>query len=83
MAQNKYYQILADILANGKMQHNKKGNIKYLDECGYNFVIMVKGMKKLVNQIIRSVRGKFEQDREKSIRGSGNIRISGPTVEPF
>ncbi len=30
MAQNKYYQILADILANGKMQHNKKGNIKYL-----------------------------------------------------
>ncbi len=30
MAQNKYYQILADILAKGKMQHNKKGNIKYL-----------------------------------------------------
>lgn len=30
MAQNKYYQILADILAKGKMQHNKKGSIKYL-----------------------------------------------------
>lgn len=30
MAQNKYYQILADILSKGKMQHNKKGNIKYL-----------------------------------------------------
>lgn len=30
MAQNKYYHILADILATGKMQHNKKGNIKYL-----------------------------------------------------
>jgi len=30
MAQNKYYQILSDILAKGKMQHNKKGNIKYL-----------------------------------------------------
>lgn len=30
MAQNKYYQILADILAKGKMQRNKKGNIKYL-----------------------------------------------------
>lgn len=30
MAQNKYYHILADILAKGKMQHNKKGNIKYL-----------------------------------------------------
>lgn len=30
MAQNKYYQILADILTKGKMQRNKKGNIKYL-----------------------------------------------------
>lgn len=30
MTQNKYYQILADILAKGKMQRNKKGNIKYL-----------------------------------------------------
>lgn len=30
MAQNKYYHILAEILAKGKMQHNKKGNIKYL-----------------------------------------------------
>ena len=27
---NKYYQILTDIITNGKMQHNKKGNIKYL-----------------------------------------------------
>ena len=27
---NKYYQILSDILSKGKMQHNKKGNIKYL-----------------------------------------------------
>lgn len=53
-------------------------NIKYLDECGYNFVIMVKGMKKLVNQIIRSVRGKFEQDREKSIR---SYKVSGITVK--
>lgn len=27
---NKYYQILTDIITNGKMQCNKKGNIKYL-----------------------------------------------------
>ena len=53
-------------------------NIKYLDACGYNFVIMVKGMKKIVNQVIRSVRGKFEQDREKSIR---NHKVSGTTVK--
>ena len=43
-----------------------QGNIRYLDECGYNFVIMVKGMKKIVEQVVRKVRGKFEQDREKS-----------------
>ena len=55
-----------------------KGNIKYLDECGYNFVLMVKGMKKMVNQIIRSVRGKFEQDRAKSIR---SYHVSGMTVK--
>ena len=55
-----------------------QGNIKYLDECGYNFVIMAKGMKKLVHQIIKSVRGKFEQDREKSIRP---YRVSGITVK--
>ena len=55
-----------------------KGNITYLDKSGYNFVIMVRGMKKIVNQLVRSVRGKFEQDREKSIR---NHKVSGITVK--
>lgn len=55
-----------------------RGNIKYIDECGYNFVMMVKGMKKLVQQIVRSVRGKFEQDRTKSIR---TYHVSGTTVK--
>lgn len=27
---NKYFQILGKVLSSGKMQHNKKGNIKYL-----------------------------------------------------
>lgn len=27
---NKYYQMLEKVLSSGKMQHNKKGNIKYL-----------------------------------------------------
>ena len=53
-------------------------NIKYLDECGYNFIIMAKGMKKFVSQIIKRVQGKFEQDREKSIR---SYRLSGTTVK--
>ena len=26
-----------------------KGNIKYLDDCGYNFVLMVKGIIKLLD----------------------------------
>ena len=55
-----------------------KGNIAYLDKSGYNFVIMVRGMKKVVNQLVRSVRGKFEQDREKSIR---NHKVSGITIK--
>lgn len=55
-----------------------KGNIKYLDDCGYNFVIMMKGMKKLVSQIIKSVRGKFEQDRSKSIR---SYHVSGISIK--
>ena len=55
-----------------------KGNIKYLDDCGYNFVLMVRGMKKLVSQIVRSVIGKFEQDRAKSIRA---YHVSGITVK--
>lgn len=55
-----------------------KGNIAYLDKSGYNFVIMVKGMKKVVNQLVRSVRGNFEQDRARSIR---NHKVSGITVK--
>ena len=35
-------------------------------------------MKKFVSQIIKRVQGKFEQDREKSIR---SYRLSGTTVK--
>lgn len=52
-------------------------NIRYLDECGYQFIMMVKGMKKFINQAIRRVRGKFEQDRGKSIRA---YHVSGTTI---
>lgn len=37
-----------------------RGNIKCMDEHGYNFVIMVKGMNKLVNSLILEVKGSFE-----------------------
>lgn len=35
-------------------------NIRCMDSHGYHFVIMVKGMNKLVNSLIREVKGSFE-----------------------
>lgn len=37
-----------------------KGNIKCLDSYGYSFIIMVKGMNKLVNSMILEEKGTFE-----------------------
>lgn len=37
-----------------------RGNISCMDQHGYHFVIMVKGMNKLVNSLILEVKGKFE-----------------------
>ena len=54
-----------------------KDNIRFMDEAGYNFVIMVKGMSSLVNEIIVENRGLFEE------KGSCNIkkyRAYGTTV---
>lgn len=53
-------------------------NIKYMDKCGYDFVIMVKGMKALVNDAVKKVRGTFEDSRQYTIRRFG---VNGITVE--
>jgi transposase len=45
-----------------------KGNIEYIDECEYDFVIMIKGMSDLVNDLIRCNKGKFENDRKCNFR---------------
>lgn len=45
-----------------------KGNIRKMDEYGYSFVIMVKGMAKLVNTLILKNKGRFEEERKYSIR---------------
>lgn len=37
-----------------------RGNIACMDKNGYNFIIMVKGMNKLVNSLILDVKGSFE-----------------------
>lgn len=39
-----------------------KGNIRKMDEHGYSFVIMIKGMAKLVNRLVLENKGKFEEE---------------------
>lgn len=55
-----------------------KENIAFMDECGYSFVIMIKGMKDLVSGLILDVQGTFENDRKNSIRSH---KVSGITVK--
>lgn len=55
-----------------------KENIRYMDKCGYEFVIMMKGMKELVRELILQVKGSFEDNREYSIR---DWKVSGITVK--
>ena len=53
-------------------------NIRYMDKCGYDFAIMVKGMKSFTNEIIRKVKGSFEDKREYTIC---RYQVNGITVE--
>ena len=55
-----------------------KDNIDFIDDSGYSFVIMVKGMKSLVSDLILRVQGTFENDRKCSIR---SYKVSGTTVK--
>ena len=53
-------------------------NIRYMDHLGYDFVIMVKGMKPFVNDKIREVQGSFEEKRQYTIR---RYQVNGTTVK--
>ena len=55
-----------------------KSNIHYMDRCGYDFVIMVKGQKDLVNELILDHKGEFEDKRSCSIR---DYAVNGMTVK--
>ncbi len=55
-----------------------KENINFIDDNGYSFVIMMKGMKSLVSDLVLQVQGKFENDRKCSIR---KYKVSGMTVK--
>ena len=39
-------------------------NIQHMDECGYDFVIMVKGMSESVRRMILENKGEFENIRK-------------------
>lgn len=54
-----------------------RGNIQYMDCCGYDFVIMVKGMGNLVSALITGRQGTFEKTRSCSI---GEYHVYGTTV---
>ena len=55
-------------------------NLRFMDRNGFPFVIMVKGMKKLVNKLVLEKRGTFEDIRSNSIR---QYRTYGTTVKCF
>jgi transposase len=55
-----------------------KENIRYMDRCGYDFVIMMKGMKTLAFELVMKNKGTFEESRKHSIRG---YKVSGTTVK--
>ena len=55
-----------------------KANIRFMDSNHYDFVIMVKGMKKLVRDIILKKRGTFEDVRDNCIR---KYRTYGTTIK--
>ena len=52
-------------------------NIQYMDKYGYSFVIMVKGMSSLVNELILENKGTFENKRVNNIYEYG---VYGKTV---
>ena len=55
-----------------------EGNIRFMDRNHYDFLIMVKGCKALVNKLVLEQRGTFEDEWECSIPYYG---VSGTTVK--
>ena len=53
-------------------------NIQYMDKCGYSFVIMVRGMASLVNELVLQHKGTFESKRVNNIYEYG---VYGKTVK--
>ncbi|MST82544.1 transposase [Lachnospiraceae bacterium Oil+RF-744-WCA-WT-13] len=52
-------------------------NIRYMDKNGFDFIIMMKGMKSLAHEIVTANKGRFEDEYSKNIRG---YNVYGMTV---
>ena len=55
-----------------------KANIQYIDEQGFSFLLMVKGCKALVSELVEANRNTFETRRDANIRA---YRVYGTTVQ--
>ena len=55
-----------------------KENIQYMDRCGYDFVIMVKGMASLVNTLVLNAKGTFEESWKCCVK---EYNVYGTTVK--
>ena len=69
------YRKIGFILDRGYFSHQ---NINSIDEKGYSFIIMVKGMATLVNKVVNEVRGSFEKKRANYIE---EFEVYGTTVQ--
>ncbi len=60
-----------------------RGNIQYMDKCGYSFVIMVRGMASFVNELILKHKGTFETKRVNDIYKYGvySMTVKGKLYE--
>ena len=74
-AQGYGYRHIGFILDRGYFDRK---NFTYMDECGYSFVIMVKGMKALVRELILEKKGSFEKKRSCYIREHD---VAGVTIK--
>lgn len=74
-AQGYGYKHIGFILDRGYFDRK---NFEFMDECGYSFVIILKGKKSLVKELILEKKGSFEKKRSCYIREEG---VSGTTIK--
>ena len=74
-AQGYGYKHIGFILDRGYFDRK---NFEYMDECGYSFIIVLKGYKSLARELILEKKGTFEKKRSCYIREEG---VAGTTIK--